>query len=462
MRRLLKTALLIASVTGLVWGAAIWYWRDTNSQPDGKDLLVFLVLLPLGILLLLWLGRYAVGLLTAAPALSLSSAELPAAAAPAPAAPALPPLVLVASALRVPHGNSARELAGALADNKGRAGLDPELVDDQGYPIMSARVEGADDPAVQVEMLAWLALQSFSTLHYNDEQWRALTLASAVATELGQRLAVHEDMQAPTAPTLQLLILWQAGWQLHERAAAAQWMRHLVARQGWPLEKIVMEPELAGDPSSATPAALLTRLARQRGAGHPVLALALACGSHIGEASVVRWSANNALFSAAHGQGKVPGEGAAGLLLADPAQATLLDNPSHVMLHSVEGQRQDSIAESKRTDASVLRKLAELVLVDSATDADAVAMIVADTGNRTNRVMETMGLAGAVAPQLDTGDELLQIGAASGTCSAVPFLTVLALAAHQSAELDAPILCLSNEDPLRRSAALLWPAPSLA
>ncbi len=461
MRSLLKTALLIALVTGSVWGAAIWYWRDTNGQPNGQDLLVVMILLPLGILLLLWLGRYALSLLTATPALAVS-AEMPAAAAPEPAPPALPPLVLVASALRVPHGNSARALAGALVANQVRVGLDPELVDDQGYPIMSARVDGAEDPELQVDMLAWLASQSLSTPDYNDEQWRALTLASAVASELGQCLAVHKDIQADTAPTLQLLMLWQAGWHPGQRAAAAQWLRYLVAREGWPLARITIEPELAGDPSSATPAALLTRLARQRGAGHPVLALAIACGSHIGEASVARWAADNALLSAAHGQGKLPGEGAAGLLLADPDQATLLDTASPIMLHSAEGQRQASIDESKRTDASVLRKLAELVLTDSATEFDAVAMIVADTGSRTNRVMETMGVAGAVAPQLDNGDEMLQIGAASGTCSAVPYVTVLALAAHQSAELDAPILCLSNEDPLRRSAALLWPAPSLS
>lgn len=462
MGTVLKRALLVGLVFAMVWAGAIIYWRETDSNPDNATLLVFLLLVPLGIVLLLWLGRFLVGRLAAVPALTLAT-DAQTAPAQASAAPsALPPLVLVASALRVPHGQSAKELVDALVEHRARPALDPDLVDSDGFPIMSARVAGADDPAHAAKMCVWLARQGWGTLRYDDEQWRAISLACSVTTALAQDLLrhrhLHPDGAPATLPMLQLLMLWQAGWSVEQRSAAAGWLRELVVSAGWPRERITLEPELAGDPSTSTPAALLARLARQREAGVPLLAMVIACGSHISEASANNWAARNALQTPTQGQGRLPGEGAAALLLTDPVQAVLLDHSALVMLHSVEGQRGEPIDSNKRTDVSVLRTLTDMVLANSATKAGAVAMIVADTGTRINRVMETMGLAQAVAPELDTADELLQVGAASGTCGAVPFLTVLALAAHQTAELGAPVLCLSNEDPLRRCAALLWPA----
>lgn len=463
MPALLKRSLLAMLVFGLCWGGAIVYWRQTSNPPEGADLLLYLVALPLAILLLLWLGVFLFGMLAAAPTIAVA-AGAPAPAAPPPPAP-LPPLGVLASALQVPFGASAAELGAALAEQKVRPALDPALVDDDGFPVMSARVEGADDPGVQDDMQAWLPKHGFPALQYNEEQWRALTLASAVVRELAEQLLPHAALAKGATvpvPTLQLLMLWQAGWHQDQRSAAGQWLAHLVAQAGWSRERIALDPELAGDPSVATPAALVQRLARQSADGHPVLALAVACASHIGEASVARWAAQNTLLTAKQGQGRLPGEGAAGLLLADAAQAALIDSKAPVQLLSAEGQRDASADSARRADPSVLRTLSEQVLARAASAAAEVKLIVADTGNRTSRVMETMGLAGALLPELDGDDELLQVGSASGTCGAVPFVAALAVAAQQAAKLHAPVLCLSNEDPFRRCAALVRPAPDLS
>lgn len=465
-----KRSLLVLLVFGLAWAGAILYWHDSSRAPDSVDLLLYLLVLPLAILLLLWLGGYLFGMLAAAPVIAVATeAAAPAAPAPAP----LPPLGVLASALRVPFGASAAELATTLAEQKVRPALDRELVDDDGFPVMSARVDGADDPGVQDELQAWLPRHGFPALQYNDEQWRALTLASSVTRELAEQLALHRALRpasvaalapaaGPALPTLQLLILWQAGWHQDQRSAAGQWLAHLVAQAGWPRERIALDPELAGDPSSATPAALVQRLARQRADGHPVLALVVACASHIGEASVARWAAQNSLLSAKQGQGKLPGEGAAALLLADPVQADLLDTRAPVQLLSAEGQRDASADSARRADASVLRVLSEQVLARAASTVAEVKLIVADTGNRSTRVMEAMSLAGGMLPELDGDDELLAVGSASGTCGAVPFVAALAVAAQQAATLNAAVLCLSNEDPFRRCAALVRPATVLS
>ncbi|MCE3605076.1 hypothetical protein LXA47_15850 [Massilia sp. P8910] len=463
MRTLLKRLLLVALVFGLTWAGAIWYWREHDRTPDTDSLLMYLLVLPLFILLLIWLGTFLVGMLMATPAIAVA-ADVPVAAPPP--APALPPLGVLASALRVPFGQSASALAEALAEHSIRAALDPELVDDEGFPVMSARVADADDRAMQEEMQAWLPDNGFPALQYNAEQWRALTLAGAALAELAAHASLHRGLGSGSGlaapPPLQLLLLWQAGWNVEQRSAASLWLRELVAREGWPREAVALDPELAGTASSATPAALIQRLARQSAAGHPVLAIALAFGSHISEASVDDWAAKNELLTTKQGQGKVPGEGAAGLLLADQVQAALIEHSAPVQLSALEGKREASADAKGRTDASVLRALATRVLQEGGAGAEQVKLIVADTGNRTSRVMETMNLAGALLPELDDADQLLQVGSASGTCGAVPFVAALAVAAHQAAALNAPVLCLSNEDPFRRCAALVRPATVLS
>ncbi|QNA98188.1 hypothetical protein [Massilia sp. Se16.2.3] len=81
------------------------------------------------------------------------------------------------TALRSPHGASAEELAAAIADGKARPDLDPELVDDDGFPVMSARSNDAVDEALQEEIGEWLTEQGMAQLRWSEAQWRALTRA---------------------------------------------------------------------------------------------------------------------------------------------------------------------------------------------------------------------------------------------------------------------------------------------
>jgi hypothetical protein len=90
-----------------------------------------------------------------------------------------------------------------------------------------------------------------------------------------------------------------------------------------------------------------------------------------------------------------------------------------------------------------------------------VAVIVADTGHRTNRTLELMAHASGKMPQLDGTDDVLRVGAACGTCGEVPFITALALAGHYTLERQAPALFISNEDPYHRVAALVRPPSPL-
>jgi hypothetical protein len=464
MRPWIKKTLLALLVFGLCWGGAIWYWRATNRMPSTDDLVLTMLLLPLALLLVIWLGVKLYALIAAAPAAAAAAASQPSDAALPPPAPEAPPLAIVASALRAPHGASPDELSGAIADNKARADLDPQLVDDAGFPVMTARSAEADDTGMQEEISEWFTASGMTEMQLDAEQWRALTMGSAVAADLAAQ-AVSELLPAEgMAPMLQLMPILPGAWQLEQRRAAGLWLRHVTTQAGWPAAQVALAAELPGDARGASPLAVLARLAHHAAIGDAaVVAIIVACGSHVGEESINQWAGNASLFTSSKPQGLIPGEGAAGLLLADARQAHAIDGMPVILLHTVdEARRHNSADEAKRADADLLGTLTEKVLARAAAQADQVAMIVADTGHRTSRVLELLGLAGAALPQLDDEADVLRLGAGCGTCGAVPFMTALAMARHHAIERNAPILCISNEDAYRRSAALVRPAVSLS
>src|SRR5690606_4592531 len=118
------------------------------SMPSPLDLLLVMLGLPLLLLTGLWFGRRLFGrrLLTRSPAAAApDSAGTPAAAPSSSASAAAPTLAILASSLRMPHGESPAALLAALERGNARATLDPELTGDDGYPIMSVRAAAADD-----------------------------------------------------------------------------------------------------------------------------------------------------------------------------------------------------------------------------------------------------------------------------------------------------------------------------
>lgn len=84
-------------------------------------------------------------------------------------------------------------------------------------------------------------------------------------------------------------------------------------------------------------------------------------------------------------------------------------------------------------------------------------MIVADTGHRSRLVYELMEFAATTMRQLDGSEDVVRVGAGSGACGLVPFVTALALGAHYAGARQAPVLCLANEVPGRRIAAVVRP-----
>ncbi|MGZ8315971.1 MAG: hypothetical protein ACXW3B_12455 [Telluria sp.] len=447
-----KGSLLAVPVFGACWGGAIWYWRASSGSPETSDLFLFLVALPVGLFLAFWLGRKVIEARLAVPA-----TVTPDQAAMATAAPEAPPLAILAASLRSPHGASPEELATTIADRKARADLDQELVDDNGFPVMTARCIDARDDALQEEITDWLSLNNVSELSLNDEQWRAIAMATVVAGELASKAACDLIPTEGVAPVLHLMPILPPEWKIEQRRVVGVWLRHSVAQFGWPSAQVTVAVETA---EPATLSAVLGHLSNHAAAKDtPLAAIIVACASHIGDASVAQWVEQTTLFAPSRPHGQIPGEGAAGLLVTDVGQARTIDDAVFVVLGpACEARRDSSTDDIKRADATALLDVAMLALKRGAAELSDVAMIVADTGHRSNRMDELMGLALPAMPQLDAAVDVVSVGLATGTCGAVPFVTALALARHHVLERDASVLCISNEDPFVRSAVLLQPA----
>jgi len=455
MRPWLSQSLLGAGIFSAAWIGAVSYWRATNRMPNNSDLALYLLVLPLALLLVFWFARKLPAMLASLTAVS--------AAAPQPAAGAEPPLKrhgpaldIVAGAIRVPHGQSAQELLDAIASKQARLGLDPELSDDYGYPVMSGRIGDVDELAQEEAMAGWLGQNGLGELHFSPEQWRALALGSAVVTELAQHAAMHQllpdyEPETPAAlalPVLQLVTVLPAEWGDAQREAARQWLLHLIREQGWPAERLALS---AAGRQGATPFALIDQLSLQcERAALPCLAIVLACASHIGEDSVRDWAERGMLFTSNNPNGQIPGEGAAGLLLADGPQALLIDDASSVQLHgAAEGRRE--------AGAGVLAALSKEALLEGSGGEAAVSLIAADTDQRTSRITELMTMANATLPQLDLSTQVIGVAALCGSAGAVSSITALALARQEVVNNASHVLCVSNQDPEQRCAVMVRP-----
>lgn len=448
----LKTGLLAALVFVLCWGGAIAWWRMGGSEPGTWELVLLLLALPLTILASTW------GLRTFVKRPLPSKVEkADPAPQPAPDTAPAPPLAILASALRSPHGASADELAAAIADNKARPDLDPELVDNKGFPITAARRDDAADEEFKAELSDWLTGVNMAELRFSEAQWRALTLGTAVVRDLASEAASTLIPSEGIAPALRLIPILPAEWSSEHRHAAGMWFKHQAAQFGWPSTALtcVEVPVAAG----SVPAAIKRFVRDTEAVDQRFAALLLGCESHIDQESVDRWQAAGALFTSSTAQEVIPGEGAAGILLTSLQFAQSIGHAPYVVLDPFfDGRHEVSIDASKRPDTRLLAGFAERSCKQASVELAEVAMVVSDTGERPNRMLELMGMVATSFPHLDDQADVARIGASSGACGSVPCITALALARHHAIARAAPVLYVGNEDPHQRCTALLRPA----
>ncbi|WP_154667902.1 hypothetical protein [Pseudoduganella violaceinigra] len=445
----MKRSLLVVGVFGLCWIGAIWYWRSTTRIPNTSDLALAMLVMPLTLIMGFWLAKKTFAGGDAPATAGAGGAQAPAApgvpdapgsagaqaAAPAAeAAAAWAPFGVAATALRMAHGDSPAELAAAFAEGQARLDLDPELTDLQGFPVMAGRVADVELEALE----EWLSAQQPAPRAPAAEQLRAMALGGDVAAGLAEQAS-----SLGGDGVLQLLPLLPAEWPVPTQELATRWLAHRIIDAGWPKERLAVRQLPASAP--ATPLAALRALSAQTAsAAAPAHSILVACDSSIDAEAVENLAVNGKLFGQRNPNGRMPAEGAAGILLQSPKEAS--DELRLLALHAKE-------------DASS-RELAEEILAQ-ANGAKPV-YIAADTDHRAAVMADLMQCVEAAAPDLDANTALACIGAACGHTGAVGSLAAIVLAHEQALENEGFALALSNNIPTQRYALLLGQLPAPA
>ena len=468
------------------WVAVLWHWESTARDMNTRDIVVYLGLLPLtvfGLALLLrwaWLGaaqRHAQA--AAVPAAGVATAS--GAAPDADDARRHATVQLLAAHLVCAAGASAAELQAAAKEGMPRPALDPELLDADGLPVLTARIKDLDLAAL-VPLLEPL----LAATRTQRPEWAGLGAPEHVQRALAA-------LQEPLASTLAALVPWSARFEPGPGAAPGQPAeRRVRVLLGWPADWSAFEQELgrsfatwliAQGGAAPIPVAcfaitshagsgedlllhadrLLQTLARE-GRDEPLIVAA--CHSAIGEGALQVLERDGLLYSSQkRPKGRMPGEAAAALLIAgaDWPAAPDADGDSPVPhLHRPAVLRRDkSVDAPGRVSSDVVLQAMTQALAASGLGADAVAALACDADQHSARGPEFFGGGLGLLPHLDSGEDMRLIATVTGAVGAVSALLVLACAAERAKAGGKPCLAATLGDSFLRLALVALPGPPL-
>jgi hypothetical protein len=471
MHQWLKRAVLVCGIFIAVWIGMAMYWNTNNRLPSSSEVIIFLGLVPLVLVLAAVLSLKIIATAMVKPISDTSAA----ASERANNDPNViekqdirADLIILASSIRAPHGDSSDELAQALVSNQGKLVLDEELTDLNGFPILSGRIQSVEEESQRKALSKWGTSCQLPVISWSTEQLRALSIASTIIDNLLLQAMTHpllpsymaaDYAQRPSIalPILQLFSVLPLHWNDEHRQIATKWFLHLIEEHGWPLERISISQASSAD--HAQPFLMIEQLTMQsHRQGFPCFSLLIACESLVGAQTVLDWEQAVKLLTASNEYGQVPGEGAAGFLIVDIEQARLMRVEGMARMHQAFSARREKSADVRgRIDTGILERLTQQALASAAIPAKKIALLAADTDHRGSRAGELIGMASTTFADLDLKTQCYKVAACCGFAGVVSSLTALALAHHAVMTNDNPTLCISNQDEFECSAVVVSP-----
>lgn len=493
MTQFLKAAVVWLTIGAVVWLFTIWRWQTTGYEASNADIVLHLVALPTLLSAALLLALWGVKALR-------SQAAKPVALTPAKASPAnagaqpgtetdaakatMPYAWVLSEAAVLPVGPDVNSAWSSLQGAPPRPGLDAELQDLDGMPVFTARVSHVDVPQWLDAHgdLASAHVSPAGPLTCSEPVLRALALLEPVLREAlaavaqlvpdapvrvpsaplasfgepdGPGMKAHlSGVAAPVsaadvaaararAPQLTVRLSLPHAWPALERQAAVDWVRsqsgdlldwaEATGARGvrWLIEPLD-QPEALWDEVDRT----LVQWSRQ---AQPELLLMLAVDSGVNEAHVERQQAIGELFTATHQNGRVPGEGAAALLLASPHWPGL-DELTHapIKLWQPARTRRDKSADAiGRLGSTALSAALKQACECSQAQAEHL-LVVSDADHRASRTAELFEALQEASPGLDPMTQVTRVGEFCGDLGHARALTAAALACQALRQSDSP------------------------
>lgn len=459
MRSLLSKFLLLAALGAATWLIVLWRWYAMQRVVSVEDVALYLLALPLGLFAFVLAMRWAVlrGAASAQAAAEAAASARTAGSVPAtqPAAP--PAWPLLGAWVNTPAGADLEALRTALAEGAPRPAPDARLRDQDGLPLLSARIPALDVPAIE----ATLAATGMPPGKASPAVLRALAALAPLIEQAAEPWLLATDATATpqtAAPRLQVLVHWPAAWSAAESEAAQAWLqerlRALAAdaqpSRPWALRNVP-------DGGVALLREAIGHLEALQSEKQDGLVLALACHSDLDDDAVQRLEREQQLYAfARRPRGVMPGEAAAALLLSGwaPSAAAAPDAPG-VALRGFQ-------AACSETDKAQLPALLSQSLAAAGLEAAGVAALVGDAPQHADAAMALYALAQDSLAHLDLETGVRLMGTLCGHTGAVAPLLALAAAWGECAETGQPALAVSVMDEPWRMAAVVVrnPAPT--
>lgn len=466
--KFLRALLLVAMVLVVVWVCVVFWWQVAEVEPTGRQMLVWLGLLPLTLLAAWWLVRAllrrrrmqrqpdAPGV-AAAPAVGVEPEHQQGASYR---------LDVFAHAVHLPVAGDSATALDALAEGAS-PGLHPGLRDHAGLPIFAAWVHVLDAEPWRSRFAAEATV--------SDEQARALALLEPVADALFADLAAllpppdvveHKVVaglrrmeHAGLSSRVRIRLLLSQAWPPALRQAVGDWLLAKAGADG--LASVAMTDvevtAVAGPTQAWRTLSAIGRAADGAGDWHVVLG----CDSLLGERSVDALQAAGLLVGNRRPEGVIPGEGAAGLVLRHAAIALAANDADipaasmHTLAHSAAVPGGQSRAVARGSADLMLRALALCQ-----AEPGQVCAVISDADHRPSRALESASATALAFPDLEPAEQHLALGAACGHLGHVAPLALLAVASAKVQREAASVVVLGvGATDARTAVTLSVPGP---
>lgn len=483
----MKRTVIATTLVSAIWLVVIAWWRATGYPVTTTDLVLYLLALPAVALIAVWLiaSRTSTKNIHDAPVQEDTVSGITQDVTDENSHGAsMSPLPVLRGWVSSSLGISVEEFANAVVARRTRPTPDSLLSNDDGYPVLTGRVNDLDISPILHALEQTRANDLLKNAPDNDA-WRDVSLRALalLGTMLDQMFAdwpfalpsdQESDSHVPASLPLLRGSSGLSGQETHTlnlkvklllppnfHPCEMQLARAYLAQrlQQLPASTYKLNIDLIVADENASALALIKDFGVETAGGKQMHALLLlACDSSLCSSIVDEWSLRQCLFDPHRPGGLMMGEGAFGILLANEvARAAATTPPLAYLTQAVRYRRESSADAPGKPSHSCLAETIEKALQLAGIPGTAVQSVACDADHRPSRTLECIGAMMIHTPQLDAIQNRLATNESCGHlgCASVPGL--LAAAVGQAVHTQAPVLLFNVSHDTDRAAAVLLP-----
>lgn len=463
MKKILVTLMLPLCLLIVVWICVIVRWNSLHHMPNAIDMVLWLLLFPLGLLLGYWLlkkffdvtkhllSRAATSATTVGAASAGTAANSTETATNSNESARQYRLQLLGGAAVLPTAQDAETLCAQFDDPQFAPATDAQLHDDDGNPLLVTAVVDVDEQAMRDELAPLTAHKSQVAL--SRQLLRTFSLLSQVLDKGLKQL----EPWLPGKAALRVMCGVPAHWDEAQRALVSVWLRQKVQEAGWNAERLsVLVSVLNAETDVLTLLDRNNEWLNQQDAEQ--LNMLLVGHSWLDPAAVQ--AAMPWVFTTHNKKGVVIGEGAALVCFARSSLMLVpaLDADCMAQLHRMAVGKRDKSADAAGAIApALLVELAQQALSVTPVQGAGLGGVLTDTDHRARRFIEVTDMVQALLPGNDKLPIIKSVGFSMGHAGPASTLAALVAAQHWVAREQKPVLLISALGALDRAAVVMTP-----